>query len=144
VEKSNISGFFRDLAKGFEEFNNDFDGISKCKWYKVHVDSINDMNDIYDYNKYNLVYYPMIGYYQYIKKYKHYILGYKYDSKDNIKYIIYGIPGTKRIADQPFGGSSGFVSWVPANKGQEDENDMGYWLMFYDFRTSEIVIPRKK
>ena len=58
-----------------------------------------------------------------------------------MKYIVYGIPGKKDKGDQPYGGKTGFVTWM------EDEtlgDGMGYWLMFYDFRNSVIVIPAER
>jgi hypothetical protein len=99
------------------------------------------MNNCLDYNKYTVVYYPMANYFQYIRKFGHFILGYKLDKESKMKYLVYGIPGTKSRADQPFGGKSGFVTWVPLREGDEDEDSYGYWLMFYDFRNSTIVIP---
>ena len=54
-----------------------------------------------------------------------------------MKYLVYGIPGRKGRQDQPYGGKSGFVTWMPCDKN----DDMGYWLMFYDFKNSVIVVP---
>ena len=98
------------------------------------------MYDVSNYNKYTVVYYPMISYYPYIKKYNHYLIGYKFDKSGEVKYLVYGIPGTKDRAEQPYGGKSGFVTWVPMH----DKSDYGYWLMFYDFKTSTILIPEEK
>ena len=114
--------------------------IKRCKWHKVNVKSIHNMYDISNYNKYTAVYYPMISYYQYIKKYSHYLIGYKCDKAGEVKYLVYGIPGTKDRVEQPYGGKSGFVTWIPSG----DRSNYGYWLMFYDFKTSTIIIPEKK
>ena len=117
--------------------------IKRCKWYKVAVNTLDDMCNTADYNKYTIIYYPMISYYPYIRKYNHFMLGYKYDTKGKMKYLVYGIPGTKNKLDQPYAGKSGFVTWVPLKAGEESMDSLGYWLMFYDFRTSTIVIPIK-
>ena len=60
-----------------------------------------------------------------------------------MKYIVYGILGTKNKFDQPFGGRTGFVSWVPIEKGKEDYDDTGCWLMFYDFKNAAILVPQR-
>jgi hypothetical protein len=139
--KGSVGAFFMDVADGFEELENICSEIKRCKWYKVPVQSPQSMNSCVDYNKHNVVYYPMMNYYQYIARFGHFILGYKMDKENKMKYLVYGIPGTKSREDQPFGGRTGFVTWVPLNEGEEDEDSYGYWLMFYDFRSSTIVIP---
>ena len=139
--KGSVGTFFMDVAEGFEELEDLCCEIKRCKWYKVPVHSPQDMNNCLDYNKYTVAYYPMANYFQYIRKFGHFILGYKLDKESKMKYLVYGIPGTKSRADQPFGGKSGFVTWVPLKEGDEDEDSYGYWLMFYDFRSSTIVIP---
>lgn len=135
-----ISEFFTHLAEGFEEVEDVCSDVKKCKWYKVSVNNMSDLMNTSDYNKYTIAYYPMMIYYPYIKNYGHFLMGYKSDSSGKMKYIVYGIPGKKEIEDQPFLGKSGFVTWVSFDK---NESDMGYWLMFYDFKNSVIVIPVK-
>lgn len=137
--ESSKDNFFESLVEGFKETSNVSKELKRCKWYKVPAASIQDMNDMTNYNKYTFVYYPMTSYYNYIENYSHFLLGYKYDKKGNVKYIVYGIPGTKNKQEQPYGGRSGFVTWVP----QKSKNKLGYWLMFYDFRTGTVDIPVK-
>jgi hypothetical protein len=141
--KDSVGSFFKELSEGFEEMTGVCGEIKRCKWYKVPVYRPEDMMHCPDYNKHTVVYYPMINYYPYIKRHGHFILGYKYDRYNSLKYLVYAVPGTKSRADQPFGGRSGFVTWVPLNVGDEREDSIGYWLMFYDFRSSTIVIPVK-
>jgi hypothetical protein len=136
-----MGSFFKNLVSDFEELEGYFHEIKRCKWYKVPVNRPEDMHRCSDYNKYTIVYNPMMNYYPYIGKHKHYLMGYKFDKDNNMKYFVYGIPGTKAKMDQPFGGKSGFVTWVPLVPYEENENSMGYWLMFYDFNNSTIVIP---
>ncbi|MBL4936063.1 hypothetical protein JK636_09840 [Clostridium sp. YIM B02515] len=139
--KDNISMLFMDVADGFEELQGICSEIKRCKWYKVPVYRPEDMTSCAHYNKYTVAYYPMVNYYPYIRKHGHFILGYKHDKDNKMKYLVYGVPGTKSRIDQPFGGRTGFVTWVPLVEGEEEENSQGYWLMFYDFRSSTIVIP---
>lgn len=138
-----MGSFFKNLTSDFEELEGYFHEIKRSKWYKVPVNRLEDMHSRHDYNKHTVVYYPMLNYYPYIEKHKHFIMGYKFDKDNNMKYLVYGIPGTKARMDQPFGGKSGFVTWVPLISDEEYENSMGYWLMFYDFNNSTIVIPIK-
>ncbi|MFD3158481.1 hypothetical protein ACFIJ5_16770 [Haloimpatiens sp. FM7330] len=140
-KKGPTGEFFEDLTEDFEEVTNVFSKIKNCKWYKVPIKSVEDMCDMSDYDKYVVIYYPMICYYPYIKKYNHYLVGYKYDKKGKIKYIVYAIPGRKSTKYQPYAGRTGFVTWMHNRKNCESE---GYWLMFYDFKTSNILIPVKK
>ncbi|OPJ61290.1 hypothetical protein [Clostridium oryzae] len=141
VTKGTLEKFFDDIAKDFKKVNPICEDIKRCDWYRVNVKSLEDMCDASDYNKYTVVYYPMISYYPYIKKYGHFLLGYKHDMFGNVKYLVYGIPGFKTINDQPYAGRSGFVTWAIDDVNREAFDKLGYWLMFYDFRNSTIVIP---
>lgn len=138
-----VGEFFMKIVEGFEEMMDICGEIKRCRWFRVPVNSIYDMTNIPDYNKYTIIYYPLTNYYSYINKYGHFLIGYKYDVSNNIKYLVYAIPGTKSKMDQPFEGKSGFVTWVPMRDGEDKETSFGYWIMFYDFRTSTIIIPVK-
>lgn len=141
--QGSVGEFFESIAEDFEldRHKNKKKDIKYCKWYKVKVDNLDDMCNVTDYNKYTVIYYPMINYYPYFKKHGHFCVGYKCNDKSKMKYIVYGVPGKKDKGDQPYGGKTGFVTWM------EDESlgtGMGYWLMFYDFRNSVIVIPSER
>lgn len=142
-DKSKIRGsigeYFEAIAEGFEREKTGFDEIKYTKWYKVPVDNLFQMCNMSNYNKYTLAYYPMLNYYPYIKKYGYFMLGYKCDSKGELKYIVYGVPGKKDSDEQPYDGKTGFVTWI--NKKSKD--DIGCWLMFYDFKNSTVVVPMK-
>jgi hypothetical protein len=142
--KQSTPKFFRQLVDTFEGIDGIYGNIKRCDWYKVKVDSIKDMYDLSDINKYKIIYHPMVTYYDYIKKYGYYMMGYKHDKMGQIKYLVYGVPGTKNKYDQPLNGRSGFVTWVPLSRNQEYPDSIGCWLMFYDFRTSTVIIPVKK
>lgn len=131
------NSFFKSLVDEFEEVPAVSNELKRCKWYKVPVTYVESMNRIKDYNKYTFICYPMLSYYDYIKNHSHFLMGYKYDKSGNVKYMIYGIPGTKSKSEQPYEGRTGFVTWV--SNGRKDK--LGYWLMFYDFRTGTVDIP---
>lgn len=138
--KGAMGDFFKAVAQDFDEVHDFSKEIKWCKWYKVPVHSLENMYDLSDYNKYTIAYYPMICYYPYIRNHKSFMLGYKCDSSGKMKYIVYGIPGTKAKAHQPYGGKTGFVTWI----ADKENDEMGHWLMFYDFKKSTIVVPLKK
>lgn len=132
--------FFRRLVYNFKELPDICREIKRCRWYKVPVNCKEDMESMSDRDKYRIIYRPMQSYYKYIKKYGHCLIGYKCNKLGEVKYLIYGIPGLKDVKEQPYGGKSGFVTWVPMDKDEM----FGYWLLFYDFKTSTILIPVKK
>ena len=137
--KNAMNNFFKEIVNDFEEVEG-FNDIRNCKWYKVKIYQLEDMYCMNDYKKYTVIYYPMICYYPYISKYKHCMIGHKHDKDGNLKYIVYAIPGNKSEEEQPYGGKTGFVTWMP----NKEKTDYGYWLMFYDFKNSTVVVPVKK
>lgn len=132
-----VGDYFESIAESFEKCDDDFKEIKYCKWYKVKVHDLYEMCDMSNYNKYTLAYYPMLNYYPYIKKYGYFNLGYKCDSKGNLNYIVYGVPGKKDKDEQPYDGKTGFVTWT---NGAGKDN-VGCWLMFYDYKNSTVVVP---
>jgi hypothetical protein len=142
VQQNEAQKFFNAIIEDLEPFEDKFSEIGRSKWFKVSVNSIDDMYAANSYNKYAMIYYPMINYYPYIIKHRHYIIGYKYDNSDNLKYIMYGIPGKRERKDQPFGGKYGFVSFVYSDNDMRGE--LGYWMLFYDFKRAVVVIPKNK
>lgn len=61
----------------------------------------------------------------------HYIVGIMKE-KDEVCYIIYGVPG--RYTDMPPIYMQGYSTWMPVKKGY----GMGYWLLYIDARTGGI------
>lgn len=136
--------FFEYLVSGLEEVKDIMPEIKKCKWYKIRVKTLDDLYYVTDYRKYSMIYYPMVNNYPYICKYGHYLFGYKLDENNNLKYMLYAVPGTKHPYDQPYGGKTGYVMWLPMDKGKEGEKDPGYWVMFYDFKDATVCVPAKR
>lgn len=143
IPKDTAGEFFKSIMDGFEEIKGVCSEIKNCRWYKIPVKDLEAMCNISNYNKYTVVYYPMINYYPYIKKYEYYMMGLKCDSEGNLKYLAYGLPGTKNKEEQPYGGRTGFVTWAPITVDEIHESHIGYWIMFYDFKNSIIVVPMK-
>ena len=137
--KGKLGEFFEKVVSDFTLLKDKYKEIKYCKWYKAQVSSIEDMCDTSNYNKYTIAYYPMINYYPYIKKYGYFVMGYKCDEKGNLKYIVYGVPGGKGKQNQPYGGRTGFVTWM-----QTENEKTGLWLMFYDYKKSMVVVPAKE
>ncbi|WMJ79834.1 hypothetical protein RBU49_13285 [Clostridium sp. MB40-C1] len=133
--------FFKNLAKNLEEIHGICPEMGKCKWYKVPVGQLETISPLADFRIYNMLYYPMSYYYPYIKKQGYYLVGYKCDSRGNMKYIVYAIPGTKMIYDQPFGGTTGFTTWTCKKYDDNKMYSKGYWVMFYDFKNCRIMVP---
>lgn len=135
-----VGDFFKSLVECFEKEKNLTEELKYCSWYKIPVGSIEDLYDMSDYDRYTVIYYPMLVYYAYIQKHKYFDLGFKCNESGKIQYLIYAIPGDKNKEEQPFGGKTGFVTWVSC----EEKEHKGYWLMFYDIRNSSVVVPVKK
>jgi hypothetical protein len=135
--RGSVGEYFESIANNFDVLKDELREIKYCKWYEVKVNDLNDLCNMSNYNRYTVAYYPMLNYYPYIRKHSRFLLGYKCDKDGNLKYIVYGVPGEKNIDDQPYEGKTGFVTWVK----DENRDGMGYWLMFYDFRNSIVVVP---
>lgn len=67
-----------------------------------------------------------------IEKYGHYIFGIYKDGKD-VKYYLYGVPGRFTTEEHPFRGVTGFNTWY------ESEDGFGYWILYIDPMTGEVV-----
>ena len=140
--KGSMGEYFTFLAEGLEEVKNIMPEIKNVKWYKIPVNEMEDLYSTTDYRKYTILYYPMVANYPYISKHGHYYVGYKHDNDNALQYLVYAIPGTKKNYEQPFGGKTGYVMWVPMEESKECEEDtLGCWLLFYCFKTSTILIP---
>ena len=137
--RGSMGEYFESIVDGFERDTDSIDELKYTKWYKVPVHDLREMCNMNNYNKYTLAYYPMLNYYPYIKKYGFFMIGYKCDSKGNLKHIIYGVPGKKDKDEQPYDGRTGFVTWVSIKNNANN----GCWLMFYDFKNSTVVVPMK-
>ena len=69
-----------------------------------------------------------------IRKNKHYLFG-LYNSNEEVKFYVYGVPGEFTADDHPQRGTTGFNTWF---EGQEY---LGYWLIYIDPITGRIIYP---
>ena len=67
-------------------------------------------------------------------KYQHYIFG-LYNVNEEVKYFVYGVPGSFTKDEHPNGGEGGFNTWY------EGRNEEGYWIIYIDPITGEPVYP---
>ena len=87
--------------------------------------------------------YPFMNY-KNIGNSKEWIFGFvkeTIDHKEMLKYFVFGIPGRFTMQDQPFKGSTGYLYWQSIDT--QNQNPMGYWLLYVDINTGKIVIPRR-
>ncbi|HHW57460.1 MAG TPA: hypothetical protein GXX15_07315 [Clostridia bacterium] len=71
----------------------------------------------------------------------HYLVGFANDEKGELKYIVYGMPGFFTLADQPFGGMTGFVVWKSVKENFRGTRGQGYWILHIDAKTGQIAVP---
>lgn len=69
---------------------------------------------------------------QLMNKYQHYLFG-LYNEGEEVKYFLYGIPGTFTIDEHPYRGANGFNTWY------EGVNAPGYWIIYIDPMTGKAV-----
>lgn len=71
-----------------------------------------------------------------IRRYKKYLFGVARDN-GKITHYIYGIPGKRVKSEHPYGGSTGFVTWLEDKDGE----GKGYWLSYINANTGNVVRP---
>lgn len=138
--RGNVADYFEDVLSEYQEANDSINDIRYCRWYKVPVTSMQQMYGKNSVDKQKVVYNLMMNNYPYIIKHGHFLFGIKGDKDGKAKYLVYAVPGTKDEKDQPYGGKSGFVTWV---QGKDKESNLGYWLLFYDYKNQIIAVPMK-
>ena len=72
----------------------------------------------------------------------HQLVGLQYE-KDAVRFLVHGIPGRFCLRDQPYGGATGYIYWHPLPGQQYKAGDYGYWLIYIDPTTGEVVLPNK-
>ncbi|MDR5659201.1 hypothetical protein RH915_06835 [Serpentinicella sp. ANB-PHB4] len=106
--------------------------------YMPFIAYLEIMNNPYQYQ--SPYFYPS-DYYRLIYLYQHYLFGICYSEERSAKYFVYAIPGRCIKAEQPYGGTTGFVYWHPCIEGEEGKNGLGYWLAHIDPKTGLVVYP---
>lgn len=71
---------------------------------------------------------------QLMNKYQHYLFG-LYNENEQVKYFVYGVPGSFTKSEHPNKGLGGFNTWY------QGINVEGYWIIYIDPMTGKPVNP---
>ncbi len=138
-----VASYTLDLLKFFKEIK-PFKVESKSqRWWQIDYDETNSKLGF-------LPYYSYISSSPYrsnikenyatcqsqIRRYKKYLFGVAEDD-GKITHYIYGIPGKRIKSEHPYGGSTGFVTWLE----DKDVEGEGYWLSYINACTGNVVRP---
>lgn len=69
-----------------------------------------------------------------MRKHGHYLFG-LYNSNNEVKFYVYGVPGEFTSWDHPQKGTTGFNTWF------EGRHSIGYWLLYIDPSTGRVIYP---
>ena len=69
-----------------------------------------------------------------MRKHGHYLFG-LYNSNNEVKFYVYGVPGEFTSWDHPQKGTTGFNTWFEGRHG------IGYWLLYIDPSTGRVIYP---
>ena len=130
----NILRFFPFI----EPFKIDLKGYN---WWRIDIDDPREDKGFLPYfsyvaggsHKYPLVQNAVTAT-ELIRKNKHYLFG-LYNSNDEVKFYVYGVPGDFTADDHPQRGTTGFNTWF------EGQDYLGYWLIYIDPITGRIIYP---
>lgn len=140
---SQVAQYTYNILRYFPEvqpFENQLEGY---RWWEIGYDERNVQRGFLPFYNYVVnMYYPysltskIPTCQRMMTKYGHYIFGI-YDGEDEVRYYVYGVPGKFNIGEQPFRGTTGFVTWL---QSKEDKN-LGYWLLHVDSLMGRVVNP---
>ncbi|WIF95951.1 hypothetical protein [Caminicella sporogenes] len=147
-EHKRVYKYIRDALKYYKPIKPFERNIGNCRWWKISYNEENVYRNFIPFFGYvlNMYYYnPYISYMDncsdLMNKYGHYIFGICYDNCNEPKYYVYGIPGRYMFKEQPFRGITGFVYWHPLEDKKAEKGDYGYWLLYIDAKTGNILFP---
>lgn len=147
-KKAHVNQFEENLYEVLKEYKK-LDPLSvnikSISWWKIPYDDRGVKNG-------SLPYYNQIisSYYPYplsnrvttcsglMRKYGYYIFG-VYKENEDIKKLVYGVPGEFKRDEQPYKGVTGFKNW--SYKNNEIKGDHGFWLAFVNSSTGEVTEP---
>lgn len=135
---------FHDILEDFDEEDELTDEFKGVRWWKIPLSDDIQLSENAYYPYYCAIYhlkmtYPYINYIKHFKDTGHYHFGMKYDKAGEVKYILYGIEGRNTPNLQPYMGMTGFIRWIKMK-----DRDKGMWIMYYNPRTGNIMIPTKR
>lgn len=130
----NILSFFPYI----EPFKIDLMGYN---WWKIEIDDPKEDKGFLPYfsyisggnHKYPLVQNTVTAT-ALMRKHGHYLFG-LYNVNDEVKFYVYGVPGSFTAEDHPQKGTTGFNTWY------EGRDSVGYWLLYIDPLTGRIIYP---
>ncbi len=115
--------------------------LSGFNWWLVELDSENEYKSFLPYFSYiaggnnKEAYKGGINCIELINKYNHYLFG-LYNEGVEVKYYVYGIPGSFTKGQHPNNGERGFNTWYEGKDGG------GYWILYIDPMTGKPVYPQ--
>jgi hypothetical protein len=140
----------REMLKRYERIKPFEKGPEDCYWWKMNYNKQNMYTGFLPFFGYILSLYHYNPYISYMNnctnlmhKYGHYIFGICYDKDREPRYYVYGVPGRYLYKEQPFRGMTGFVYWHPMEDKKAEKGDYGYWLLYIDIKTGNVVFPMK-
>ncbi|WP_432406405.1 hypothetical protein [Wukongibacter sp. M2B1] len=140
--------YVKDILKYYEKIEPFERNIQGYSWWKIPYNKQTMHRGFLPFFGYILSSYYFNPYIYYMNncqnlmnKYGHYIFGVVYDKDMEPKYYVYGVPGRYMYMDQPFQGMTGFVSWHPLEDKNPEQGDYGYWLLYIDAKTGNVVFP---
>ena len=140
------AAIFHQMLSNFDEVKDIFDEDESidCRWWRIPYNCSFPLMENKYYPFLCTIYhlkmtYPNIDYIKYFYRKGYYYFGMKYDTNNEVKYIMYGIEGTNSMKEQPYMGMTGFGKW----KRLMGKNS-GMWIMFYNPRTGNIMVERNE
>lgn len=136
-----IASYTTDILKIFKQVNPFKIEFEDYKWWQIDYEEMNTHRGFLPYysyilnSNYNNKSGKNITCQSQIKKYNHYLFG-MVEKQQKITHYVYAIPGKYERKEHPYGGSTGFVTWL------EDKTGSGYWLSYIDAHTGNVVRPR--
>lgn len=121
-----------------DPFKYDLNGFN---WWIVELDKENEYKSFLPYFSHitggnnKQMYKNTINCNELINKYKHYLFG-LYNEGEEVKYYVYGIPGSFTREEHPHNGERGFSTWYQGKKAP------GYWVLYIDPMTGKPVYPQ--
>lgn len=138
-----IISYTLDILKIFKEIKPFKIEDESYRWWQIDYDKMNSHRGFLPYYSYILN--PPYssshrGRYttcqNQIQKYNRYLFGVA-ENNGQITHYIYGIPGRYEKSEHPYGGSTGFVTWLE----DKSRTGSGYWLSYIDAYTGNVVRP---
>ncbi len=124
-----VKDYFMGLFKAYQRVHPFDNELKNAEWVRVQQAVPNPSMYYAD----SIYRYPYYGHHYP----DHYIVG-LIKEKDEIKYVVYGIPSMYSML--PPVSITGFSRWVPVKDGY----GMGYWLMYIDAISGRVVYPYEK